>query len=474
MASLKFGLTLLVFALTYPSPVVALPDRPAPSGMQSYDGPSGGRIIDCALKDASSGQSAFRAGVIRMRGYFDPSPRLISGVRSKNGNITIMVFSATLNREPVVGLAIATYDAAGDSRFGVVFDSSRTFSRSVKPLLSRMYAIDHQALAENRPAARPAASGSSINFAAYEAASRHVSLTKQEFPDGTVSIGIADGFRPVTMSAGSFVANADDGSYIKISVPVFPLDPRGSSYQTTRRAGPTALYYYGAPPYVEYDGDPITDWKNVLTYTAHSSNVPDPSPQVISSKKMSLGGGLSGRALTGTMTLKGTQYAFLGRLITSPPGPTGSWMLQITMLAAPINRVAQDMPALLAMFQSERVNMAEFNAVSSAQLKANLAAINAWGTSMRAQSTASHNEFEAEQDSRFQESMANMEASQDSIDRSTAGFIHIINGTSVVQDNTTGEHATMDSDLAGALEKSDPANYQPVPLQEYIKGVDYH
>jgi hypothetical protein len=74
---------------------------------------------------------------------------------------------------------------------------------------------------------------------------------------------------------------------------------------------------------------------------------------------------------------------------------------------------------------------------------------------------------------RFESAMANARASRDAMDKSTAGFIHYINGTSVLQHNPSGLRGTLDANLASALEQADPQHFSVVPLKEYIKGVDY-
>jgi hypothetical protein len=475
MSLLKLALIfMLLVTCTSVQVFASLPDHTAPDGLQSFDDPSGGRVIDGSVDGASSIGETLVTGLKRMRGYFDPSPKLMGAIRSKDGKVIIVVFSAKLSGDAVDGLAIATYDPDGHSRFGVVFNERSQFASSLKPMLASMEQIDHQALLQDKPVpgAKPEQS-SGPDFAAYVQESKSVQLNSTEFPDGTATIGIADGFTPVMMSDGQFSAKSDDGSYIKIGVPVFPLDPRGTTYQMERRAGPTAVNYMGAPPYVEYLADPVQDWKNVMSYTARASRVEDPSPNVVRVVDVNVGYGLSAKNVGGTMTINNEQYAFTGQLITSPPNPTGGWMLSITMLAAPMSHADSDMPKLMAMYASQHINIGAVGSVNNANLNANLNLINSTWAGYRAVSDSSYNNFEATQESKFEDSQANQAASEDATERSTAGFIHIINGTSEMQDNENNTRGSVDSNLAGALESSDPARFQSVPLSDYIPGVDY-
>ena len=118
------------------------------------------------------------------------------------------------------------------------------------------------------------------------------------------------------------------------------------------------------------------------------------------------------------------------------------------------------------MQNSMRVDM---NAVRSQTMR-NIAAINAACSHWLAANKAAG---DAARDRVFQTSMREAAISQDNIDRSTAGFIHYINDTTVVQHDPTGAHGAMDANWADALVKSDPEHFHVVPVSQYVPGRDY-
>lgn len=249
------------------------------------------------------------------------------------------------------------------------------------------------------------------------------------------------------------------------------LDPSGSLYkmqaQMARRSS-------NAPPtipgqiVITYDSDPASAWKKFLAENARQQNIPYPDPQISKQEPMHMQmPGWSGCLISGKMTVHGEPFVFKGRLLVSPPpSPQGSWMLQTTILAAPVAHASADMPALIAMEKSEKVDM---KATRELTMR-NIAMINSQSAHLMAARQTAYNVGSQQ---RFNSSMARARASRDAMDKSTAGFIHYINGTTVVQHTPSGGHATVEANLAGALEKSDPQHFRVVPLKQYVKGVDY-
>ncbi len=440
----------------------------APGGLAApiaVDGPEGGTIVSSPLSGAASGPGAFKDGLHALRGYFDEAPAWLGAVRSKDGNVTIAAFRAVRRGAPVGGLAIAAYDPAGHSRFAVVFDDPARLARSLPPMLNRLKEMTQETLEQ----ARPAQAGTrGPDFAAFEAAAAHVALRRIAFPDGTATIGIADGFTPAVMSGGRFGASAADGAYANFYTPVPLLDPRSALYQQESRMSGGNPPQIPGQTVIAYDPDPVAVWKQVLRERAEERGEGDPSPQMLRVKPLPNDAtGFLGRMVAGTMTLHGEPYVFSGTLLVSPPPRSdGSWLLQITMRGAPAAHAAADMPALIAMQRSEKIDM---NAVRDQTMR-NIAAINAecsrWLAANKAAGDDARNRV-------FQTSMHNAQVAQDNIDRSTAGFIHYINDEAVVQHDPTGARGTISASLATALQKSDPQHFTIVPVSQYIKGSEY-
>jgi hypothetical protein len=206
----------------------------------------------------------------------------------------------------------------------------------------------------------------------------------------------------------------------------------------------------------------------VLRFGAARIGAPDPDPQFSSiSPEAGVGGKDAARRVSGTMLLHGETYAFMGWVEVGRLTPmTGGYGLFLTMLGTPARLASTEFPALIAMYSSLRV---DFQAVHDQSVRR---------TQMMTQATmatinANHDAFMADSNRRFESSMANARAAQDAMDRSAAGFIHYINGTSVLQYNPTGGRSTVGSSLAQSLEAANPGAFSVVPISNYIKGIDF-
>ena len=63
-----------------------LPGHSVPAGLHAIEGRSGGRIVEGPLAKASSPDAAFRAGLARVRHYFDRAPHVVGAVRRQRSN----------------------------------------------------------------------------------------------------------------------------------------------------------------------------------------------------------------------------------------------------------------------------------------------------------------------------------------------------------------------------------------------------
>jgi hypothetical protein len=319
---------------------------------------------------------------------------------------------------------------------------------------------------------RPASGGPSLDFAKFEAASAHVALTQMQYPEGIGSVGIAAGYTPHLLATGTCVAIGEDGASMNLMGFDSMCDPRGTLYQSQKRvedlAGPNFRPRPDGKVWIEYDSNPVSAWKKYITENSRLRGTPDSNPQVLHEQPMKgVSGGWTGSLVSGTMTVNGETFAFTASLMTSPPPPeVGTWALSVTILRAPIKNAAKDFPGLIAMQKSVHLDLGVL------QDNANrvMARMNEQYTRWLAENKAAG---DAARDSRFASSMANARASRDAMDRSTAGFIHYINDTSVLQHNPTGARGTVDTNLAKALEQADPQHLSVVSPKDYIKGVDY-
>ncbi|BCM93929.1 hypothetical protein IAD21_05824 [Abditibacteriota bacterium] len=403
----------------------------------------GGHLLSTPLPGMVSREAAFRAGIHQLQGHFDAPPKLLGGVQSQDENVMIVEFRATQHGTPVSGLSVTAYDPAGNSHAAVLYDTPDHLAQSLPSLFKRLQQETQADLEKVRPAGGP-------DFAAFEAAANHVALTQTSFPDGTATIGIAQGFTPTMMNGGRFGATAADGAYANLYIPISVLDPKGSLYQQELRLSG------GRPPaipgqtVIAYDSDPVVDWKQILTERANERGDADPHPQVLSDAPLKAdASGFSGKMVAGTMTLHNEPFVFSGILLISPPpAADGGWLLQIAIRGAPVAHAATDMPALIAMQRSEKVDM---NAVRDQTMR-NIAAISdecsRWLATNQAAGDAARNRV-------FATSMHNAQIAQDNMDHAANEFIHYIN-----------DGAGGGTSMTGALAKSDPQHFHFAPIRQ--------
>jgi len=326
----------LLATLTLATPALAvLPAHNAPPNMHSFDVDGGGRVLQGALPQATSGAQAFEASLSGARAYFDAPVQVVRVVRSKDKRVTIAAFDAALDGERVTGLDITTYDPAGNSHVDLLFDHPEMLRETISTMAVRMNDEEDELLERMRPV-------DGFDFAKWERASRRVSLRHMDFADGAGSIGIAEDFSPQLMHDGAFMAASAEGAYIRLSTPIRFVDPNVAG--RVRKPDDFEL---------PYQPDPIAAWKEYLTENAEKGGGTDPSPQVMHSARIAD----NGRLVDGTITIQGARFVFTGAIVeSSAPGMDGVWYLNITLLAAPHDTVDQDMPQMIAMLRSERLN----------------------------------------------------------------------------------------------------------------------
>ena len=253
--------------------------RPAVSGLKAIDEAGGGHILFSPLAGASSGPEAFRSGLGKIRGYFDSTPKLLSVVNSKDHNITISVFDASLHGSPVAGFATATYDSAGNSNFAVVYDVPDHLKTSLTPMMSHVHKMAEAAIERSRPA------GGGLDFARFAAESSKVALRRMQYPEGIGSVGIAPGYTPHLMATGTCVAIGEDGSSVNIMGFDGMSDPRGTGYKSKQLveslAGPNFHPTPDGKVWIEYDPNPVSYLEEVRNRKLALHGSPDMNPQIL-------------------------------------------------------------------------------------------------------------------------------------------------------------------------------------------------
>ncbi len=418
----------------------ALPAVAAPAGMRSVDNPGGGRILAGPLGAVSNAHDAFRAGLQRVRGYFGDSLQLSRVVRSTDGSMTMGVFQARIGRVPVAGLAVASFAAGGGSQVDILFDTATRLPHTLQPLVQRMQQIAPPAAAVARPAQ----------------AVRTVSRTAQ---DGTLSVNVPADWKFVRFGEGTLVADGPDEAEVIQGFSANFVDPRGPLYRSGASTG------LGIP--MEFIADPAQAYAAFFTKLMEMSHKPAPHFSFTRQRSLPTPAvpGASAAELFGTAEQNGKERTFHAFVIVDRIGERGMWSVGINAVSAPSDRFESDLPTLSTIYNSYHLDQNR----RMGQVQENIAS--GWAQSRAGQAMLA--DTRARNTAVFNSSMQAARASQDSIDRSTSGFVHYLNGTDVVAHSPSGAHFNADSSTAQALVNFDPAHYRSVPVSEYVKGVDY-
>jgi hypothetical protein len=426
--------------------------------MRSVDD-AGGRILTGPLGNANSPDSAFRAGLSHMRGYFG-SLTLQSVVRSKDGATMMGSFGAQLDGVRIGGLALSSYRPGGASQFAVLFDEQSRFSKTLPRLVSRLQSIPPPAVAK----AAAAKTASPANLASEI---RDVRTTSYVSNDGTLSARVPAGWKIKDFAEGALIADGPDGSEVVVGLGLQCVDPRGQLYQSnlalSREMRTPRDPGAGLGIVAEYSPDPAAAYRAVTLALVRASHGSLEFTST-SEKTISAPGGFREAEVTGTSVENGKPLRFDDLVGVGPLGRYGGYTVTITGTVAPVARFQADEPEMGATLAGYRLNQAQ----RSAQVQSNIAA--GWAASRAG--IANMNATTARDQATVNASMQNARAAQDGIDRSTAGFVRYLNGSDVVQ-RSDGTHLDVSAGTSQALQSFDPQHYTSVPVSQYVKGVDY-
>jgi hypothetical protein len=479
-------------------PVAASPDLPA--GYTLIASTDSGKAISTKKANATTVQAALEATLPDLDHYFGVKSTISSAFQDakdpKSGGAT---FSSILNNQPVKGVISCKLGAQG-AAVAVIYAQANASKADWEKLVSPPQ-TDAAVPAQDKPAA---AAPPKPNFA----------LKEFDFPDGTGSLQLADGWttkaqtciNPVFIT-GPAKQNIVLSNMLHIETPDSPGQQNKQRFekmqqQMAARAAAQGRPFTpmptppGPPPLVSPYLEPADALKAILPQMSKVSEFyhgPTTTlDEVISVKDAPspLPNGKSAVILyTYTETLNGAQTHFRRSiyLTTAPQGKIG-WTWLVTGVAAPEATFKQDAPLMFAMMNSLKVNQAQFTQNLNAQTQTNLKNIQVLGQAenqvlatqaqmgrdnMNTQNQIHQEQHQAQMDGYAQHN-AQWAADETQKQRNTADYIETIKGTRLVYDTQTGASGYANlSDVNGvvnALNQAalDPNRYVQVPLRDYL------
>jgi len=323
-----------------------------------------------------------------------------------------------------------------------------------------------------------------------------------QFPDGTGSITLPEGWRTQAQSAMTPVAiGGPNNESVWIGNSIIVSTPDSPMVQTMQRNQQMMQQMGGNPPppppiIIATFSDPlqaITDiTPQISKITVSKGGQPVRLDKVISSeeaKTMLPGGKAAMLNCAVTRTIDGKEVPFRNmQQVQMALMNNGTWMFISTGYTAPADTFDRDSAVMKGIIQSEQLNSEVVAQRQQQQAQQNMAMIRQQGEANSRMLQQQHEQYMQQQQQRFEAGQAqhaeqtaeydrhNQQFRDDQLQKSrnNADFVETIRGTRTIYDTQTGESATANLTSAGAvvddLNKAtlDPNRFVQIPLRDEL------
>jgi hypothetical protein len=415
----------------------------ASDAFKRTDIPNGGTIVAGTLGQASLGDAT--ATLLReVHADLGARPNVVQVAQNARDHSIALLFTADRDGTPYTGMAMVTPAASGTQAGGAaVYDLTSRFQKTVSSLMKKLNAMT----TPSKPAAPAAAA---VAMAPAEP------LVTHSFSDGTGSIAIpADWTLGPNGGAGAIVTDFATKSQVSYNMHLGALDlsnPRARSVLAT--AAGQAMHLAQVP----YTSDPVQAWVAVYTAKGKAAGYSTEIHVSYSSKS----GGTS--TFSGTIGRGANMIDFMASAFVLPPDIYGQWTVSDTHIflnPANVPRLGNTAKAVL---DSVKIDFAK-----NAEVQNGVRQI--FAQKFASQMKIAHEETGA-MVQRGNEAMASDAAAQEGMHKQAVAMENYSLDRAVVVNTNTGAHSTVDSGFADDLAHNNP-NYQKVPANQLLRGVDY-
>jgi hypothetical protein len=297
----------------------------------------------------------------------------------------------------------------------------------------------------------------------------HGALRTYSYPDGTGSVGLAEGWTTTAQTATrAALLQGPNDEAISIGGMYTVLTPRS----TLPRQPGTLVAAFTTPAEVlealvpQFSQSSVKQGGPSRTID-HLTKVGDQKAVLANGKMSILRYGVTETAAGGAAKhFQGMAW------VEIDPVSAGSFMISITQLRAPDANFEKDKPVMFQMLQSVKSNDAEINRKSSQQLAAQKQWFNAQQKAMHAQQAANdaHNQkYWDDQKARVESNKAFADSQREHARRDD-NFDEVIRGVRTVEDTQTGVKTSVDlgnvDKIVDTLNEHDPGRYRQIPLRD--------
>jgi hypothetical protein len=407
------------------------------------DIPNGGTIVAGTLGQASLGDAT--ATLLRqIHAELGTRPTVVAVAQNARDHSVALLFTADRDGTPYTGMAMVTPAASGTQAGGAaVYDVTSRFQKTVRSLMQKLNAMT----TPSKPAAPAAAA---VAMAPAEP------LVTHPFNDGTGSIAIpADWTLGPNGGAGAVVTNAATKSQVSYNMHLSAIDLSNPRARMLLATGAGQAMH---PAEVPYTSDPAQAWVAVYTAKGKAAGLSTAIHVMQSSKS----GATS--TFSGTIGSGANAIDFMASAFVLPPNIYGLWTVSDTHIflnPANVPRLGNTAKAVL---NSVRIDFAKNDQIQGGVRQ------------MFAQKFAAQMQVAKEETAamvqRGDEAMASDAAAQEGMHKQAVAMENYSLDRAVVVNTNTGAHSTVDSGFADDLSHDNP-NYQKVPANQLLRGVDY-
>jgi hypothetical protein len=454
------------------------------NGVTVINNPGGGTIAYAQMPAQHTLQGALSKVLQYVHSRFGARPQISRVMRGSDGNSLAAIFtvqSPGQGNQEIAGLALVAVSSSAPGKGAVLTDQADRFRSTVAPMLKRLQSgagllatgsspasatASAPALAPESPVA-PAPtktpSGSDTSAATSLPAKGRPSaasgapaapLHQTQFPDGSGSIGLPDGWTITGAHAGEVIAKGPATAALHFDWQIPALDPNDPRSRGLMRPG-TAASFVDIP----YGTDGANTFKAAYTQFLQKHGKSPPTIEIVDSSAVGPKEALVS-ARIGAVDGQGPTLALVDIGI-GPPDNQASYVITVYIIGVPQDLAQQSQATVVAMLHSYKANQD----VASAQIRADSQKTQQF----TAQTLAEMQRRQAASDQQF----AAFQRSQDAEERQFQAFDNNLLDRTVIRDTDLNAHGTVSNDLADALVNANPNRFQEVSASDYVKGIDY-
>ncbi len=421
------------------------PGGQLPDGYKVVTNTDAGQALTTRKTDAKSVSAALSAALPDLSHYFDGKPKFAGAYEDvRDHNSGGASFTAMMHGQPVKGLVSAKMGQSGGATLAVIYAKSTATSS------------DWNKLTAAAPGSMP----------------QIPQLKRYDFPDGTGSIGIPDGWTTqATTCNGQVIIQGPKQQRVSMGLILSAVTPNSTAIRTQQMLAAQARQLGAQPPpppqmLIAQFGDPIDVFKTLnpqVNQILRSKNMPPfeldhlklikQAPPILQTGKAQL----VSYGLTETENGQKVHRQVLAQIEVDPIS-NESMMFGITGAAAPDATFNNDLPTMLAIISSLKENAAVIQAKTQQKIDQQ----NQW--------FAAQQKAHAEITQAYDDYNKSQERNSIIRSRSNDDFDEVIRGYRTVEDTQTGEHRSVDlgnvDQIVDNLNYYDPGRYKQIPLRD--------